>query len=76
MPVPPRANRLYRSRKERKIFGVCGGIANHIDTDPTIVRLLFVIGAFASFGFVVLVYIAMAIVVPEEPVVPIVTPVS
>jgi phage shock protein C len=72
----PRPNRLYRSRKEKKILGVCGGIANHINTDPTIVRLLFVIGAFASFGFVLLLYIVMAIVVPEEPIVPATAPVS
>ncbi len=79
-PAPPAAapqpNRLYRSRRERKIFGVCGGLATYVNTDPTIVRLLFAIGAFASFGFVLLVYIAMAIIVPEEPVVPITTPVS
>jgi phage shock protein C len=69
-PVPTPSARLYRSKKERKLLGVCGGIANHVDTDPSIVRLLFVIAGFASFGFVALVYIAMAIVVPEEPVAP------
>ena len=74
--APTSTNRLYRSRKEKKLFGVCGGLANYINTDPTIVRLLFVIGVFASFGFVVLAYIAMAIVVPEEPVVPVVTQVA
>jgi len=75
-PVPPRTNRLYRSRAEKKLLGVCGGIANHVNTDPTIVRLLFVIAAFASFGFMLLLYIAMAIVVPQEPVVPATDPVS
>jgi len=69
-PTVPRANRLYRSRIDKKILGVCGGIANHIGTDPTIVRLLFVIAAFASFGFMILLYLAMAIVVPQEPLVP------
>ncbi len=38
----------------KKIFGVCGGIANYIGTDPTIVRLLFVIAGFASLGFMIL----------------------
>ena len=60
-------SRLYRSRIERKLFGVCGGIGNYMNIDPTLVRLLFVIAAFASFGFMVLLYIIMAIVVPEEP---------
>jgi phage shock protein C len=68
--LPIRTNRLYRSRTEKKIFGVCGGIANYIGTDPTIVRLLFVIAGFASLGFMILLYIAMAIVVPYEPNVP------
>ncbi len=62
--LPIRTNRLYRSRTEKKVFGVCGGIANYIGTDPTIVRLLFVIAGFASLGFMILLYIAMAIVVP------------
>jgi phage shock protein PspC (stress-responsive transcriptional regulator) len=76
-PAPsPRTNRLYRSRADKKILGVCGGIANHIGTDPTIVRLLFVIAGFASFGFMILLYLAMAIVVPQEPIVPVTNPVS
>jgi phage shock protein C len=74
--VPPRTDRLYRSRIDKKLFGVCGGLANHIGTDPTIVRLLFVIAGFASFGFMILLYIAMAIVVPQEPVVPVTNPVA
>ncbi len=75
-PAHPRSNRLYRSRTDKKFLGVCGGIANHIGTDPTIVRLLFAIAAFASFGFMILLYIAMAIVVPQEPLAPVVTHVS
>jgi len=61
------ARRLFRSRGERKLFGVCGGLATYFNVDPTIVRLLFVISAIASFGFTVLAYVVMAIVVPEEP---------
>ncbi|MEW6510344.1 MAG: PspC domain-containing protein [Bacteroidota bacterium] len=62
--VPPK--RLTKSRTERKIAGVCGGIAAYFDVDPTLVRLLVVVAAFASFGFVLLAYIIMAIVVPQE----------
>ncbi len=59
--------RLYRSRDERMISGVCGGIAKYFNVDPTVIRLLFVIFAFAG-GPGLLAYIVLAIVVPEEPV--------
>lgn len=61
--------RLYRSRTESKISGVCGGIAAFVNTDPTFVRILFVVAGFASAGFMILLYIILAIVVPKEPVV-------
>jgi len=59
--------RLYRSRKERMVAGVCGGLAEYFDVDPTIIRLLAVLLALAG-GPGLVVYIVMAIVVPEEPV--------
>ncbi len=62
-----RPSKLYRSRTERKMFGVCGGLGMHFGVDPTIVRVLFVISAFASFGLTMFGYILMAVVVPEEP---------
>ena len=58
--------RLYRSTSERMISGVCGGIAEYFNIDPTLVRLLFVIFGFAG-GPGILAYIILAIVVPEEP---------
>ncbi len=58
--------RLYRSRKERRIAGVCGGIAEYLAIDPTLVRILWVLLALAG-GPGVLLYIIMAAVVPEEP---------
>jgi phage shock protein PspC (stress-responsive transcriptional regulator) len=64
---PAKPSRLYRSRVERKLFGVCGGLGVHSGLDPTIVRILFVISAFASFGLAIFVYILMAIIVPDEP---------
>jgi phage shock protein PspC (stress-responsive transcriptional regulator) len=73
--VPPAAGgpqpvqKLYRSRLERKIFGVCGGLGTHLNVDPTIIRILFIAGVFASFGLAVLLYIIMAFVIPEEPLV-------
>jgi phage shock protein C len=65
--APFTSHRLYRSRTDKKILGVCGGIAAHLTVDPVIVRLSFVIGALASFGFAFLLYVVMGIVVPKEP---------
>ena len=61
------ARRLYRSRKERMVAGVCGGLAEYFDIDPTIVRLVAVLLALAG-GPGLVIYIVMAIIVPEEPV--------
>lgn len=57
--------KLYRSQSERMIGGVCGGIAEYFNIDPTFVRLAFVILAFAG-GPGILIYIAMLLLVPEE----------
>ena len=59
--------KLYRSRRDRVISGVCGGIAEYFEVDPTLVRLIAAALAVVSFGTAVLVYLVMAIVVPEEP---------
>lgn len=59
-------DRLYRSRDERVLFGVAGGVAEWLDIDPALVRIVFALLVFtAGFGF--LLYIVMAIVVPLEP---------
>lgn len=60
--------RLYRSKKERQISGVCGGIAVYFNIDPTIIRLLWVFVSLISAGVLgILIYIICAIVIPEEP---------
>jgi phage shock protein C len=61
-----RVKELRRSTKDRKVFGVCGGIANYFNLDPTIVRVLYLVVVLASFGWGLLLYIILAIVVPEE----------
>ena len=68
-PVTPRVSRLYRSKLDRKMFGICGGLGEYFRIDSTIVRILFVISAFASFGVTLLLYVIMAFIVPEEPIV-------
>jgi len=67
--VPPAAEprrELRRSAAERKLFGVCAGIAKYFNVDPTIVRVLYVLLVLASFGWGLLLYIILAILVPEE----------
>lgn len=59
--------KLFRSRKNRMIFGVCGGLGEYLNTDPTVVRILWVILAISSLGIAILLYLIMAIIVPEEP---------
>lgn len=60
------AKRLYRSTKDRKIWGVCGGLAEYFNIDPVVVRVVFFILIFAS-GVSILAYIVLAIVTPSEP---------
>jgi len=59
--------KLYRSRTDQMIGGVCGGIAAYFDLDPSIVRLLAVVLAIVGNAAVVIAYIVMWVVVPEEP---------
>jgi phage shock protein C len=59
--------RLYRSRTERTIAGVCGGLAAYFELDPTIVRIAFVVLALLG-GPGILLYVILWIVFPEEPV--------
>jgi phage shock protein C len=59
--------KLYRTRKDRKLWGVAGGLAKFFSLDPTIVRVLFVVSIFlGSLGFWT--YIVMTIIVPVEPI--------
>jgi phage shock protein PspC (stress-responsive transcriptional regulator) len=60
------SKRLYRSRTERMIGGVCGGLGEYFNIDPTLVRLLFVVFALTG-GSGLLAYLIFLIVVPEEP---------
>lgn len=60
--------KLYRSKTEKMISGVCGGIAVYFNIDPTLVRLAFaLVSIFSAAVPGVLIYIICAIVIPEEP---------
>ena len=59
--------KLYRSRENRMLGGVCGGVGEYFDIDPTLVRVLFVFGAFLGIpGALLLIYLVMLILVPQE----------
>ena len=62
-----KAKRLYRSKKEKILGGVLGGIAEYFEIDPVIVRVIFVFLLIASFGAALIAYIIAWIIVPERP---------
>lgn len=59
---------FYRSRRHRIFFGVCGGIAERLDWDPNVVRMLYVLVSILSAAFPgILVYLILWLAVPEAP---------
>lgn len=65
--MPENVKRLYRSRENRMLGGVAAGLADYLEIDPTLVRLIFAF-SFLLWGSGILVYIVMWLIVPEEPV--------
>ena len=57
--------RLYKSSTDKKVCGVCGGIANYFDVDPTVIRLIWVIFSLAGVSGLIA-YIIAAIIMPDE----------
>jgi phage shock protein C len=62
--------RLYRSRTDSVLGGVCGGIADYLDVDPSIVRIIWAVLGIVTGGVFVVLYVVMWIVVPEAPAFP------
>ena len=58
--------KLYRSRTDRKLAGVCGGLAQYFNLDATLIRVLFIVLAVLG-GAGLVIYLAMWIIVPNEP---------
>jgi phage shock protein PspC (stress-responsive transcriptional regulator) len=59
---------LYRSRRHKMIAGVCGGIADWLDWDPTVVRVLYVVVSIVSVAFPgILCYLLLWIIMPKAP---------
>jgi len=66
MGTVAKTRRLYRSRTDRKLAGVCGGLAQYFNTDATLIRVLFVVLALLG-GPGLVIYLLMWILVLEEP---------
>jgi phage shock protein C len=58
--------RLYRSRRDRKLAGICAGLADYFGIDPVLMRVAWVILAFLSAGIAILLYLVLIFVIPDE----------
>lgn len=62
----PQARRLVRSRDDRWLSGVCGGVAKYLGVDSNLVRLLVVLGTIFGFGSLLVAYVVAWILMPQE----------
>lgn len=58
--------KLTRSRTNKMVCGVCGGLGEYLNIDPTIVRLIWLVCALAGCGTGAVIYLIAAVVIPEE----------
>ncbi len=58
---------LYLSEKDKKIGGVCGGIAEYLGVDSTIVRLIWIVVTLLSWGLGIIAYLIAWAIIPERP---------
>ena len=65
-PAGQASRTFRRSSSDKKLFGVCGGLAQYFSIDSTIIRILYVVLCLASFGAGIVLYITLALVVPED----------
>lgn len=61
-----RNKKLTRSRSDRMIAGVCGGLANYLEWDPSMVRILYVLATLFTAFSGIIVYIILGIIIPEK----------
>lgn len=61
------SKKLYRSRNDKMVAGVCGGLGKYLNIDPTLIRLIFALLVFFGVGSGLLIYLVLMIVVPLEP---------
>lgn len=59
--------RLFRSRTDKQISGVSGGLGAYLGVDPTVIRILWVVATFVTFPVAPIAYIVLAAMIPQEP---------
>jgi phage shock protein C len=59
-------DRLYRNKKDSIVGGVCSGIADYLETDPTLVRLLWILITLISAGLGLLAYLLFWVIIPMK----------
>lgn len=59
--------KLYRSRRDKKILGICGGLSEMLNVDATLIRILLIVITVISSGAVIFVYLIAGLVIPKEP---------
>ncbi len=59
--------KLYRSKTDRKLLGVLGGFAKYFNVDATILRIIYVLLSLFVLGCPIIIYLIVALVIPEEP---------
>ena len=59
------SKRIYKIRDQKKLCGVCAGVAEYLNIDPTVIRVIWAIACFGTLG--ILAYIACALIIPEKP---------
>lgn len=62
------SQKMMRSRTDKYLSGVCGGLAKHLGISSTVIRIIFLAALFLGYGSFVLVYIALSIIMPKEPI--------
>lgn len=61
------SKKLYRSKKDRIILGVCGGIAEYFEVDSTIVRIITALLLLSGASSIVIIYLLLGVIIPENP---------
>ena len=59
--------KLYRSRTDKKLFGVLGGLAKYFNIDATVLRIIYVLLSLFVLGCPIIIYLIAALIIPEEP---------
>lgn len=57
---------LVKSSSDKKLFGVCGGLAKRFNMDSTLIRIIFVFAAVVGFGSPIILYLVLAFIMPNE----------